>query len=102
MFHRKTGWLRAPDAVEDWTIVMDTVRNRLGDDERAAMARAGVERVKNIFGEEEMARRLDGILDDMLRMPKERSRTASLLFAAATVGVFGVLAAATAGMLGLA
>ncbi|KAI1492839.1 hypothetical protein F5X96DRAFT_624564 [Biscogniauxia mediterranea] len=98
----KTGWLRAPDAVEDWTIVMDTVLNRLGDDERAAMARAGVERVKNIFGEEEMARRLDGILDDMLRVPKEKSRTAPLLFAAAAVGVFGVLAAATAGMLGLA
>ncbi|KAI0017725.1 glycosyltransferase family 4 protein [Xylariomycetidae sp. FL0641] len=64
-----TGWLRPPGDVPAWSRVMDTALNQLGEPELAEMSRAGVQRVKSLFGQEQMARTLDGILDSMMRTP---------------------------------
>ncbi|KAJ2995737.1 hypothetical protein NUW58_g1192 [Xylaria curta] len=63
----KTGWLRSPDKVDEWTAVMDKVLHQLSTQDLAKMSAAGIERVKNGFGQAEMAQRLDSILDEMLR-----------------------------------
>ncbi|KAI1496269.1 hypothetical protein F5X99DRAFT_422258 [Biscogniauxia marginata] len=99
-----TGWLRAPGATAEWTRVMDRVLNGTGPGERAAMARAGAARVRDAFGEDQMARRLDGIFDDMLLRAPGRAPppllVASAVAAAATVavGAVGVLAARALGV----
>ena len=61
-----TGWLRDPSDPPAWTAVMNTVLNDLSPAGRAAMGRAGAHRVREGFGQENMAERLDAVLDDLV------------------------------------
>lgn len=90
----KTGWLRSPDKVDEWAAVFDQVLHQLSSQELAKMSRAGIERVKNGFGEAEMAQRLDDIFTEMLRTEKpSRGSTAPIMLYA---GVFTLVTAAIA------
>ncbi|KAH6613339.1 glycosyltransferase family 4 protein [Chaetomium tenue] len=64
-----TGWLRDPEKPEAWSAVMDRVLNEMGEGELEGMGRAGVERVKGRFAEDQMAERLEGIFEGMKRAP---------------------------------
>ncbi|KAI0484308.1 glycosyltransferase family 4 protein [Xylariaceae sp. FL0804] len=81
-----TGWLRDPARVDDWTSVMDVALNRLAPPELERMSRLGVARVREGFGQAQMAERLDGILDEALAAPSvwtdPPSRASLLLWAA--------------------
>ncbi|KAI0161527.1 hypothetical protein GGR57DRAFT_455066 [Xylariaceae sp. FL1272] len=63
----KTGWLRPPGEVNQWTDVMDIALHHLSPEEVARMAITGMQRVKTGFGEAQMAERLDSIFQDMQR-----------------------------------
>ncbi|KAI1343869.1 hypothetical protein F5Y15DRAFT_180592 [Xylariaceae sp. FL0016] len=82
----ETGWLRAPDAVNEWTDVMDQVLNQLSAEHLKTISRQGVERVQNGFGDSQMAERLDEILDAALATPKEQSPALALMAIAAALG----------------
>ena len=72
-----TGWLRDPEKPAEWACVMDRVVNEMGEEEWAAMGRAGTERVKTLFAEAQMAERLEGIFEGMeeeAAAAKERKR----------------------------
>ncbi|KAI0909087.1 glycosyltransferase family 4 protein [Ustulina deusta] len=87
----QTGWLRSPDKVDEWTAVMDKALHQLSPQDLAKMSEAGIERVKNKFGEAEMAQRLDSIFGEMLRTERRgRRSTATITFLA---GAFGLLTA---------
>ncbi|KAH9898746.1 glycosyltransferase family 4 protein [Xylariomycetidae sp. FL2044] len=90
-----TGWLRSPAEVGEWTEVMDRVLNRMGADELRHMREAGARRVKERFGEEHMAERLDGIFDEMLASPPRRDGMGVWVGAVLVLvlGVLGVLGA---------
>ncbi|KAI8630943.1 glycosyltransferase family 4 protein [Xylariaceae sp. FL1651] len=89
----KTGWLRSPDKVEDWTAVMNGALHQLSPGDLAKMSRAGIERVRNGFGEAQMAQRLDLIFDDMLQIQRSSQNVTMTLFLA---GGLSLLAAAVA------
>ncbi|EXF75059.1 glycosyltransferase family 1 [Colletotrichum fioriniae PJ7] len=65
-----TGWLRAPDEVLEWTVVMDKVLNSLSRGDLEKMGKAGVQRVRTGFGQEKMAERIERLQDEMLAEPK--------------------------------
>ncbi|KAI0381559.1 glycosyltransferase family 4 protein [Hypomontagnella monticulosa] len=69
VLEEKTGWLRSPSHVHEWSTVMDRVLNHMSDDELVAMSRNGIARVQGLFGASQMAQRLDALIDDMLRVP---------------------------------
>lgn len=73
-----TGWLRDPTQTQQWTDVMDRVLNRLTKDELAAMARAGITRVKSNFGDVQMAQRLDSLLEEIEASRSSAGRALSL------------------------
>ncbi|KAI0445551.1 hypothetical protein F4803DRAFT_507249 [Xylaria telfairii] len=86
----QTGWLRSPDNVNEWTAVMDKALHKLSAQDLAKMSKAGIERVKNSFGEAEMAQRLDSIFDTMLRTEKAgRSSTATIALVGGLLGLLG-------------
>ncbi|KAI2632336.1 glycosyltransferase family 4 protein [Hypoxylon sp. NC1633] len=91
----QTGWLRPPAQVELWTDVMDRVLNRMPPDELAAMSRAGTARVRDLFGEAQMAERLDGIVASMLGAPRTWSWGPALALGLGLGGV-GVVGAVVA------
>ncbi|KAK5629405.1 hypothetical protein RRF57_005120 [Xylaria bambusicola] len=88
----RTGWLRSPDEVDEWTAVMDKVLHQLSPQELTKLSKAGIERVKN-FGEAEMAQRMDSIFDEVLSTKKRsEGNTATVLFLAATLGLITAVA----------
>jgi alpha-1,3/alpha-1,6-mannosyltransferase len=92
-----TGWLRSPDNVDEWTAVMNKVLHQLSAEDLAKISEAGIKRVKNGFGEAQMAERLDSIFDGMLQGQQDQQHrqvisTAVLLSA----GGIGLLAATVA------
>ncbi|KAK3320741.1 mannosyltransferase [Cercophora scortea] len=103
-----TGWLRDPGDVGAWTEVMDRVLNRMGEEERGRMGRAGVERVKGHFAEAQMGERLDGIFEEMERRCAEgrgRGRGGGsglpmMLAGAAVAVVFALVAVVVSSVLG--
>jgi len=80
-----TGWLRPPEDVAAWTEVMDRAVHGLSARELEAMGRAGVERVRARFAEEQMAARLDAVFDEMADRPR------SAVGANLLVGLLGLL-----------
>ncbi|KAI1139518.1 glycosyltransferase family 4 protein [Hypoxylon sp. FL0543] len=88
-----TGWLRSPAEVHQWTEVMDKVLNRLSQGELEAMSKAGISRVKDNFGEAQMAERLDSIVSRALGEPKTWSWTPTVALFLGTVGVAGAVLA---------
>ncbi|KAI1095387.1 glycosyltransferase family 4 protein [Rostrohypoxylon terebratum] len=95
----KTGWLRSPDKVDQWTDVMDKVLNHTSDEEFAAMSQAGIVRVKENFGEANMAERLDSIIAQTLRQPKNWSWTPTVALMLGTLGAVGSVLALVGGIL---
>ncbi|KAI1132170.1 hypothetical protein F5Y10DRAFT_231710 [Nemania abortiva] len=90
----KTGWLRSPDKVDEWTEVLDKVLHQMSPQDLAKMSEAGIERVKNGFGEAEMAQRLDSIFSDMLEKGKINRGSASTIVSLAKA--LGLVIAAVA------
>ncbi|KAH7021137.1 family 1 glycosyltransferase [Microdochium trichocladiopsis] len=84
----KTGWLRSPDRPDEWADVMDQVLNRMSTKETEHMSRAGIDRVKQNFGELQMSQRLDHIFTDMADKPRSSARplTFAVLVVAAVAG----------------
>lgn len=68
----KTGWLRDTTDVTAWSDVM-TQALGLTDNQVRAMGEAGTHRVRELFGRDKMAERLDEILDEMMRGAPTRS-----------------------------
>ncbi|KAI1867241.1 uncharacterized protein JN550_007293 [Neoarthrinium moseri] len=66
----ETGWLRSPADVGKWTEAMETTLNKLSKEQLAKMSQAGVSRVKNNFGDVQMAERIDHIIDQSLEVKK--------------------------------
>ncbi|KAI2473473.1 glycosyltransferase family 4 protein [Annulohypoxylon bovei var. microspora] len=95
----KTGWLRSPAKVDQWTDVMDQVLNHTSADEFAAMSKAGIARVKENFGEAQMAERLDSIVVQALQQPKTWSWTPTVLLVLGTLGAVGAVLAVVGGAL---
>ncbi|KOS17658.1 hypothetical protein ESCO_003301 [Escovopsis weberi] len=61
-----TGWLRDPDDVASWTrVVSGALAMAPGD--LARMGDDGAQRVRDLFGRDKMALRLDGIVEDLAR-----------------------------------
>jgi alpha-1,3/alpha-1,6-mannosyltransferase len=67
----ETGWLRSVEQVDQWTEVMDRVVNGMGVEEVKVMGEEGRSRVKRLFSEETMARRLE---EEIERMKGSRRR----------------------------
>lgn len=82
-----TGWLRDPDDVDGWSEVLGKVLNDIPEKELERMGKAGVERVKNGFGEEKMAETLEGILDQMDAGPLVSNVSVLLAGVVVAVGV---------------
>lgn len=66
----QTGWLRATDAVNQWTSVMQDALTSLGESQLQTMGAAGRERVKREFSKERMAQRLDRTFHDACNRPR--------------------------------
>ncbi|KAI2625308.1 glycosyltransferase family 4 protein [Hypomontagnella submonticulosa] len=62
----KTGWLRSPERVDQWTAIMDKVLNHMSDEDLVAMSRNGIARVQGLFSASQMAARLDTLITGML------------------------------------
>lgn len=62
----KTGWLRSPEEVGEWTEVMRRVLHGMSDEQLHAMGEAGKGRVENEFSERKLATRLDEEIEAML------------------------------------
>lgn len=92
----KTGWLRDPEEVGEWTKVIDTVLNGLSKEELKAMAETGKERVRGNFADTQMAATLDGILDEIRPV---RSLASTITLVGALLGLVAVLGAAFAKVL---
>lgn len=91
-----TGWLRSPGEVEQWTAVIDKVLNKSSAKERAAMAKAGPEWVKNNFGDVQMAERIDKILGELDKVSTKRSSWKGMV-ALGAVSMIVLLAAVVVG-----
>lgn len=68
-----TGWLRGPDDEAAWRDVMARVLAELSDDEMRGMGEAGLTRVKETFGRDKMAARLEAVLAETLAVKPVRS-----------------------------
>ncbi|RSL44209.1 Alpha-1,3/1,6-mannosyltransferase alg-2 [Fusarium sp. AF-6] len=92
----ETGWLRSPEDVNAWAEVVREVLS-MGDDEVEGMGEKGAARVKELFGREQMAQRLDDIVGDIVSKKQPAPPTGAVNI----VGAFFVcsLAFAVAGVL---
>ncbi|KAH7217914.1 hypothetical protein DER44DRAFT_755147 [Fusarium oxysporum] len=91
----ETGWLRSPKDVDAWA---DVVRSalRLSDAEVQKMGDKGAARVKELFGREQMAKRFDEILVDIVskKPPVSAMRTVVNAAGVLVVCVLGLVASA--------
>src|SRR5579862_953196 len=69
----KTGWLRSPTVVREWTAVMHHVLTQCSAEDLQEMARAGREHVEQEFSERKMAERLDGEIEKMVKAPRRKA-----------------------------
>ncbi|KAF2226892.1 glycosyltransferase family 4 protein [Elsinoe ampelina] len=88
-----TGWLRSVDNVQAWTDVMRKVINLQKEDptKLEVMGKAGKNRVEEMFGKEEMAKRLDDILNRLIGSPRP-PMTNVFVTTVALVAIFAVVA----------
>ncbi|KAJ4317849.1 Alpha-1,3-mannosyltransferase-like protein [Fusarium piperis] len=73
----ETGWLRSPEDVDAWAEVVREVL-RMGDNEVEVMGEKGAARVKELFGREQMAQRLEEIVDDIVTKKQPASPTGAI------------------------
>ncbi|KAI0136929.1 glycosyl transferase group 1 [Xylariales sp. AK1849] len=84
----KTGWLRSPSQVDKWTEVMDKVLNEMSKEDLAELAQAGISRVRDNFGDVQMAERLDGIIEQVLEVKTKPGSYAPIaLLASSALGL---------------
>ncbi|KAI0203033.1 hypothetical protein F4808DRAFT_418840 [Astrocystis sublimbata] len=84
----KTGWLRSPAKIDEWTTVMENVLHQLSAKQLAEMSKAGIKRVEDGFGEAEMAARIDTIFDKMLATQRtSRSGFTAILLSTAMLAL---------------
>ncbi|KAL8964031.1 MAG: hypothetical protein Q9197_007026, partial [Variospora fuerteventurae] len=84
----KTGWLRSPEKVGEWTDVMRMVLQEMSDEQLRVMGRAGREWVESEFSERKLAKRLDEEIEAMLEAPRhEAFEVPDLLLAVGLLGV---------------
>ncbi|KAI5864309.1 glycosyltransferase family 4 protein [Durotheca rogersii] len=89
-----TGWLRPAADPPAWSAVMHHVLHTADPAELAALSRAGAARARDRFGAHQMARRLDDVLDGMLRAPARTwSWTPTAAAGAAALAVLAAVAA---------
>ena len=75
-----TGWLRPGEDVAAWTRVVQHVlpgSKAMSDAKRKSMADAGRKRVRSLFADTQMAARLDGIMDEIIKSAADGTTTAS-------------------------
>ncbi|KAF5557673.1 alpha-1 3 alpha-1 6-mannosyltransferase [Fusarium mexicanum] len=91
----ETGWLRSPKDVDSWA---DVVRSalKLSDAEVQKMGDKGAARVKELFGREQMAKRFDEILVDIVgkKPPVSAMRTVVNAAGVLVVCVLGLVVSA--------
>lgn len=85
----KTGWLRSSEPLSAWTMVMREALFELSDDQRKEMAKAARSRVEDHFSEAQMARTLDGEIEDMIKSGRASMMELQDIFLA--FGVLGLL-----------
>lgn len=79
----KTGWLRDTTQTSQWTdVILKALK--MSDNEIKAMGEAGAHRVKEVFGREKMAERLDDIVEEM-KMGKHKGSFALNTVISATI-----------------
>ena len=85
-----TGWLRDTDDQQAWSEVMLNAL-AMSDGEIRAFGEAGNQRVKDRFGRDKMALRLDEIVDEMMQGSPPAGLMLNLIFSAIVIGVtFGM------------
>ncbi|MCJ1386838.1 Alpha-1,3-mannosyltransferase-like protein [Xylographa soralifera] len=84
----KTGWLRDPEKVGDWTEVMRQVLHGALPGQLRKMGTAGRERVEAEFSESKMAQKLDQELEDMVSNPRVKALEIQDILL--IVGIFGL------------
>ncbi|KAF4450138.1 hypothetical protein F53441_6695 [Fusarium austroafricanum] len=91
----ETGWLRSPEDVDAWAKVVRSAL-KLSDVEVQTMGDKGAARVKDLFGREQMAKRLDDILDDIVgkKPPVSAMRTVVNAAGVLVVCLIGLVASA--------
>ena len=93
----RTGWLRKPDAVDEWTAIMHKVIAELSKDDIKTMGEAGKARVKQLFSFEEMARKLDEEIGEMRKSPRSKVMELQDVLLAVGVGAVVLIAILAAG-----
>lgn len=68
-----TGWLRDTTDEEAWRDVVAKVLAELSDEDMAQMGEAGLVRVRESFGRDKMASRLEIVLAETLSVPLRKS-----------------------------
>ena len=93
----ETGWLRSPEEVNEWTLVIQEALSDISDDQLQRMGFAGKERVITEFSETEMAKRLDDEVKKMVEAPRVAfGHSQDFLLAVGLVGMVVVIIAAWA------
>ncbi|KAK4042739.1 glycosyltransferase [Parachaetomium inaequale] len=96
-----TGWLRDPEQPGEWSAVMGRVLNDMSEAELERMGRAGVERVQQNFAESQMAERLEGIFEGMVRAAPPGGLSCAMSAVAVLVAVlWGLVPLALVGRVG--
>ena len=83
----ETGWLRDPDDVQAWKEVMAKALS-MSEAEVAQVGDKGRTRVRKLFGREEMAKNLDGTVDEIMAMPVAGGRGLNVIFRLLNIVVF--------------
>lgn len=90
----ETGWLRSPEEPNAWAEVMDRILNQMSSAKAKQMSKAGIDRVRQNFGELQMSQRLDHIFTDMASKPRASSRAMSFAVLAIAAIAGALMAAA--------
>lgn len=85
----RTGWLRSPEKISDWTEVMQQVLQQMPDSQLKKIGTAGKELVTTEFSESKMASRLDLEFEEMIKAPRIAANELQDVLLA--VGVGGML-----------
>ena len=92
----RTGWLRDPRDVPAWTGRMRHVLLDLPPDQAAAMGAEGARHVREVFGRDSMAQRLEATLAEIVDAERTRGKAS-----AGFGGVLGLVAVGAVLILGI-
>ncbi|KAI5363359.1 Putative glycosyl transferase, family 1, mannosyltransferase ALG2 [Septoria linicola] len=94
IYDGRTGWLRSPDKVEEWTKVMQKPLIPSSSDKLRSMGQAGREQVLAQFSRTKMAQSFDGEVQRLVQSKEPRPRIVNPLYVLAIlVAIFAVLGA---------